>query len=322
MRKQKAIIGISSITLMLILIISGCFIFLTINNYSTNNVASYMELDRIEFEIGNQKIDDFAYLLQDVDIDEIHESKYDLMIIDYSSDGSEEGELSSSDITYMKSGDDKKKLLFSYLSIGEAENYRFYWDKDWETAPPDWLDEENPQWEGNYKVKYWKAEWQQIIFQYLDRIINASFDGIYMDIVDAYEFYEGKISHPDWLMMDFVGNISNYVKNEVGEDFMVFVQNADNLLTNRTYVENIDGIGREDLFYSDNSKTSSSWQEEGINNLNIVKESNKTVLVTDYPSSLDNIYDFYTKCINEGYLGYATIRDLNRIKEYSFYSAT
>ena len=28
---------------------------------------------------------------------------------------------------------------------------------------PSWLEDENPDWEGNYRVKYWEAEWQKII---------------------------------------------------------------------------------------------------------------------------------------------------------------
>jgi cysteinyl-tRNA synthetase len=37
-------------------------------------------------------------------------------------------------------------------------------------------------------------EWQDIIFGdadgYLDRIMNAGFDGVYLDIIDAFEYFE------------------------------------------------------------------------------------------------------------------------------------
>ena len=88
----------------------------------------------------------------------------------------------------------EKRLVVSYLSIGEAGNYRYYWQKNWNTVKPTWMDTENPDWEGNFKVKYWEQEWQDIIFgnenSYLDKIINAKFDGTYLDILDAYEHFE------------------------------------------------------------------------------------------------------------------------------------
>ncbi|MBQ5572035.1 MAG: endo alpha-1,4 polygalactosaminidase, partial [Bacteroidales bacterium] len=84
-----------------------------------------------------------------------------------------------------------KRMVIAYMSIGEAEDYRYYWQAEWKRGNPSWLDKENPKWKGNYKVKYWKSEWQEIIFDYLSRITNAGFDGVYLDIIDAFEYYEG-----------------------------------------------------------------------------------------------------------------------------------
>jgi len=55
---------------------------------------------------------------------------------------------------------------------------------------PSWLDKENPDWPGNYKVRFWDSGWQAIIFQYLDKILAQGFDGVYLDLVDAYEYYQ------------------------------------------------------------------------------------------------------------------------------------
>ncbi len=287
-------------------------------------------LPRVEFNMNGVVIDDFAYLLQNINKETIRNSKYDLIIMDYSSDGNETGEFSSSEVNYMKSTGDKEKFLISYVSIGEAENYRFYWEESWDAnhdgipdpGAPNWLDIENPEWEGNYKVKFWMIEWQQIIFDYLDRIIIAGFNGIYMDIIDAYEFYQGVIPNVDWKMIDFVGNISSYVKNEASGNFSVFVQNADELLLNSTYLEHIDGIGREDLFYFDNTPTNDSWRNQGISNLNNAIDNNKMVLITDYPQSSSLKYDFYSNCITNGFLGYAADRELDSLKEFDLYPST
>lgn len=86
------------------------------------------------------------------------------------------------------------RLIISYMSIGEAEDYRFYWNNLWSTNPPQWLAAENPDWPGNYKVRYWNQDWQNIIFgndnSYTKLILDSGFDGVYLDIIDAFEYFE------------------------------------------------------------------------------------------------------------------------------------
>ena len=58
-----------------------------------------------------------------------------------------------------------------------------------------WLvDAENPDWAGNYKVRYWEQGWQDLILSgpesYLNRITAAGFDGVYLDLIDAFEYFE------------------------------------------------------------------------------------------------------------------------------------
>ena len=86
------------------------------------------------------------------------------------------------------------RLVLCYLSIGEAEDYRPYWQPAWETDPPQWLLDENPRWAGNYRVQYWNEDWQAIISgssdSYLGAILHAGFDGVYLDLVDAFWNFE------------------------------------------------------------------------------------------------------------------------------------
>jgi cysteinyl-tRNA synthetase len=45
-------------------------------------------------------------------------------------------------------------------------------------------------------VRYWDKTWQNIIYgnndTYLKKIIDAGFDGVYLDVVDAFEYFEEK----------------------------------------------------------------------------------------------------------------------------------
>lgn len=129
--------------------------------------------------------EDFITTLQD--------TNYDILIIDlFDNDGIQ---LTAEELQRLKSKKSgAERLILAYLSIGEAEVYRYYWQDKWLSNPPQWLDGENLNWSGNYKVKYWHSEWQQLIFgnekAYLDRIIAAGFDGVYLDIIDAFEYFE------------------------------------------------------------------------------------------------------------------------------------
>lgn len=123
----------------------------------------------------------------------LQNSDYDLFIIDLFF--TETLQFTPEDVASLKTkAGGGQRLVIAYMSIGEAEDYRYYWMPDWTEGFPDWIVEENPDWQGNYIVKYWDAEWQQIIFgnndSYLTEIIDSDFDGVYLDIIDAYEYFE------------------------------------------------------------------------------------------------------------------------------------
>ena len=122
----------------------------------------------------------------------LNQTDYDVIIVDLFF---EDEELSSSDIASMKvKQNGGQRLVIAYMSIGEAEDYRFYWQNSWKVGEPGFLEKENRQWRGNYKVKYWDPDWQAMILggehAYLDKILAAGFDGVYLDIIDAFEYFE------------------------------------------------------------------------------------------------------------------------------------
>jgi len=134
-----------------------------------------------------------AYHSKNEFINAVTATNYDLVIMDlFSSDGEE---FTGSEIEQLpQKANEGKRLVIAYMSIGEAEDYRFYWQNDWSGNEPVWMEKENPNWKGNFKVRYWMEEWQQIIYgsdnSYLDKILAADFDGVYLDIIDAFEYFE------------------------------------------------------------------------------------------------------------------------------------
>jgi len=189
------------------------------NSYATNDAKGYIsfaadhrELDNIpsypsqpfNSNSGNvitlAQVENFLYLINPVNyatkeefINAVVQTNYDLLIMDLFFD--ENTWFNPSEINQIKSkANGGKRLVVCYMSIGEAEDYRYYWQSSWEESKPGWLDRENPDWEGNYKVRYWEKEWKDIIIgndgSYTKKILDAGFDGVYLDIIEAYEYYE------------------------------------------------------------------------------------------------------------------------------------
>lgn len=116
------------------------------------------------------------------------ETNYDALILDLEF---EDAPLLAADIESLKlKANGGTRLVLCYLSIGEAEDYRSYWEPSWAANPPEWLLEENPKWPGNYPVQFWHSQWQAIVFEMVDDVLEVGFDGVYLDRVDVYEEFE------------------------------------------------------------------------------------------------------------------------------------
>ncbi len=134
--------------------------------------------------------------------DAINKTDYDLVFIDLFYGFDDNGvqiPLTASEVNSLKKKrNGGRRKVCTYLSVGEAEDYRYYWAPAWDNkaSRPSWIVEENEDWEGNYKVMYWQPAWQNILYgsnsAYLDKIIAAGFDGVYLDVIDAYEYFEHK----------------------------------------------------------------------------------------------------------------------------------
>ncbi|MCL2130532.1 MAG: endo alpha-1,4 polygalactosaminidase, partial [Treponema sp.] len=85
-----------------------------------------------------------------------------------------------------------KRLVISYINIGAAEEFRYYWQDKWKKGSPSWIKKDYEGYDDEYWVEYWSGAWQKIIYgnndSYIKKIIDAGFDGAYLDNVEAYYF--------------------------------------------------------------------------------------------------------------------------------------
>lgn len=271
-------------------------------------------------------VDDFAYQLQDVDLDELGDTRFDLAILDYSRDGSDEQRYAAADIAALKASPGGSKLVLAYMSIGEAENYRWYWREEWDadhdgrpdSLAPSWLGAANPAWPDNYPVHYWEQGWQEIILGdsgYLARILAAGFDGVYLDIIDGYEYWgpggPSGLNRPtaEAEMVEFVRAIA--ARGPTG--FGVFPQNGEALGVHANYLAAVTGIGREDVWFDGNEPQPAEDTAAACTGLDRFRAAGKLVLVVDYVTRRGLVDDFYERATARGYVPYATVRDLDRL---------
>ena len=238
-----------------------------------------------------------------------------------------------------------RKLIIAYIDIGEAEEWRIYWE-DWWEAPtettlgnPDFMLTTDPDgWSGNYPVAFWDERWQNIIVDddssMLKMAIADGFDGIYMDWVEAYDdsvviaVAETAGISTDSAMIAFIQHIRD-VARSINPDFLVIAQNAADLCDDHPeYFGIIDGIAQEDFnFYGEadvpwgDPAAGDIPQDEDYHNylmgkLNQYLENDVPVFTVEYALIPENIDFAYTYDIALGYIPFVTQTPLSRLPDY------
>jgi cysteinyl-tRNA synthetase len=281
--------------------------------------------DACTCEIGWDEVDNWLYQLQGYEestLETIGDTTFDLIVMDYSQSGDESGEWTAEQIDALKQSTGGPKKVVSYLSIGEAEDYRFYWQQAWQPNNPSWIVSENPIWPGNFVVEFWNEQWQDIVFGYLDRIIDQGFDGAYLDLVDVHEQFNGRMDD----MVDFVIEIATYARanSPLGNEFAIFPQNAENLADPdenprwQEYLAAVNGLGKEETYFeATNAPTSSDDRMYTQINLDRFLTTGPwgfgLVLAVDYANQVAAIDEAYQLGTAKGYVSYVTHVDLDRI---------
>ncbi|MDO6965103.1 endo alpha-1,4 polygalactosaminidase [Rhizobium alvei] len=248
-------------------------------------------MPKFKTSTGTITVNNWGYQLQGMnrplDATLLSQASHDLLVIDSTRDGTNATRFSANDITRMKDGMGGLSVVASYISIGEASDFRDYWDPDWTTTgkasgrltdlAPDWLGPLNPDWPESRKVRYWDDDWQNLMFNSkgtgdFDAIVKAGFDAAYLDIVDAYYFWGEEVANSQrqpgdpknekqaaQRMVDFVVDMAEHAQ-ETNPDFFMIPQNGawiiDALKTGtidktriEAYRDAIGAIAIEDLYF-------------------------------------------------------------------------
>lgn len=263
------------------------------------------------------------YQLQGGDYNSLSNIDYRVAVVDMDETNMTSGQLQSLAA--------QGKTTFTYISIGEAENYRDYWiDGNWSVNKPSFLMGENPDWPGCYSVKFWDPAWQSVVLGQVAEAVNAGYNGMYMDLANANYLdlldesgsamvpgFGGTIDQLRQAMVDFVGVLSDFAKS-LNPSFQVIPQNGYGLLAanggdpavpNTEYLSYIDGFGVEDLWVNDNRP--SDWTQTALEYIQNVLNAGKFVLATSYPTNVTLQKQFIQQAIDAGFIPFVGNRALD-----------
>lgn len=239
------------------------------------------------------------------------------LVIDASFHGDDASRWTRHEVDRIRDGLSGRRVI-AYLSIGEAEDYRSYWKPEWHKKRPPFMLGENPDWKDNYGVKYWMDAWRQIILAEIDKAMAQGFDGLYLDKVDMFEFFEF-----DPVTNQYIDNRPNPITgNTYREDMIAWVrtvserarksnrsaliipQNGEQLLVSEPYRVIANGIGVESLFtrkvkgakkYEKQPAAAVKYREAFIQRLTA---ENKPVLCVDY-STTKQLQQFVRQAVTQ-----------------------
>jgi cysteinyl-tRNA synthetase, unknown class len=257
----------------------------------------------------------FGIQLQKVNAADAASSPYDTLFIDnYDSSGKA---WTTAQVATMSAN----KVLGGYVSIGEAEVYRSYWQSSWSTTPPAWLGPENPDWAGNHYIDFRSAEWMTIVKAEIKAMIGQGFEAAYMDAIDVYSTdwfiaKAGSAAAAATAAKTYVETLADYA-HSLNPAFKFYVNGAEDLLADKTYLNAIDGVFKEQVYAGIgtnqnrmNTAADVAWTT-GL--LDLAKAAGKDVFVIHYTTTDAATESVVAKSEAAGYKHYEGPLDLNRI---------
>jgi len=286
---------------------------------------------------GSEELSDVEYWMYQIQgqhmdgaIEALGATHYDMLVIDQTrSIVGEVGWDSAADVEYLQS---TGKMVICYIDVGEAEDYRWYWQDGWEVGNPSWIAGEDPDgWDGNYPVLFWNDEWKAIMAEYLTRIINDGYDGIYLDWLEVYAFdavvdaAEAMGQDPEDLLVEYVQWIEQFVHSR-NPDFIIIAQNAAEMGYRLDYIQVFDAIAQEAIWFDGGGDPDTgdipgdiavepSLTAEYIQSLQYWKTAGLPVFNCEYCQESANTTTAYDNGEQYGYTTLCTLRPLDQVTE-------
>ena len=259
---------------------------------------------------------------QKVDIDAIASSTLDMIVVDPSINDDLLLFIDREQCKVLqKKADGGRRIVLAYISVGEADTKRWYWPSKWRQQAPEWLGAQNPLWPGSYSVKYWDAGWRSLVFEgqdsILSRILQSGFDGVVLDRVDGYQDWRDTRASASEDMVDLVVSLAATARSH-DPNFIVVIQNAEEILDRDRLVDVIDGHNKESLLTGLKSKNSINSAEDiewSLGHLRRVQQKGVGTFATEYLSDQSMREDVRKRLLDLGFIPFFADRALDLLPD-------
>lgn len=123
----------------------------------------------------------------------VHGTNYDMVVVDVFHGRKPLSRQAVETLKYKKLG--AKRLVLALMDVGAAASYHYYWKDHWREGSPPWIGPPVRDDPDRYQVEFWRPGWQKVITgdtgSYVYGLIAQGFDGVVIDGLDAYRFFEG-----------------------------------------------------------------------------------------------------------------------------------
>lgn len=184
-------------------------------------------------------------------------------------------------------------------------------------AAPAWLGAENAEWRGNFAVRFWQPDWKAMVFGNrdagLDRAIAAGFDGVYLDRADVYGHWRREHPAAKADMMALIGELTAYAR-EHKPGFLVMMQNAEELLSNKHLRDSLDGVAKHNLLYgraAEGKENTDSEIEASLGFLRLARNDGLPVFVVEHLHDNESMAKARRHIEGEGFVPYFGPRPLS-----------
>ncbi|MBF0407474.1 MAG: endo alpha-1,4 polygalactosaminidase [Candidatus Riflebacteria bacterium] len=217
--------------------------------------------------------------------------------------GLDQDDYDADEITQIKKNGARK--VVSYLSIGEVEDWRSFFDQ----AKPLILSE-NSDWPGCFKLKYWDPRWLEILKKSIDQIHEKGFDGLYFDVVDAWEADVGTQQQ----MTDLLISVCQYIRSKNPSAIIIF-QNSHRLFESQKLKNLVSGIVQEGLYASWDSDYTIQGEEKTakINCFLGLRKEGKFVGLLEYTRDSEQMAQIRQEASKHGFLPYFSDKELDTL---------
>ena len=256
---------------------------------------------------------------QNVDLGAITRSDLDLIVIDPSLDDRALRFVTKAECEALKTkAGGARRIVLAYLSIGEADTKRWHWPAAWLRSEPDWLGPENPKWPGSRSVQYWNSEWRDLVYNgdhsILDLILDAGFDGVFLDRADAYGDWLGEPGALD-AMAELVFELGAKARAR-DPSFILMLQNAEALLRHENLASAIDAHSKESLLTGLNGADTRNTPEDvawSLGYLRGLQEIGVPTFAAEYISDQALCSDVEPRLTELGFVPFFATTNLDRL---------